>query len=1236
MADESSLQRLFRVNRPAMPQRMVWLPDGAQLQGGRFEIVRQLGSGAVGVVYEALDRGTPIALKTLTHLSPEQVYRLKYEFRSLTSVMHPNVVVVYELFADQETLFFTMEVIRGIPLAQYWNQRVQLPGSEARAPCEADLLLLRDQLRQIVEGVCAIHDAGLLHRDLKPNNVMVEGGGRIVILDFGLVSDQLPGGLGQTVQHVIAGTPGFMAPEQAAGLPTTTASDWYAVGVMLYQMLTRELPHRGTAQEVLRAKQLTAAVPAGQRVSGVPEDLDALCTSLLQLRPEARPSTDEMRALARSFTAQPPAMPRPTFSVRTSSSFIGRRPALQRLKELFRISRQGRPVLALLRAASGMGKTELMRSFVDSLQHGDDCFVIRGCCYEREAVPYKAFDEAIDDLTRILLRLSDEQAAQLVPRQAHALTRLFPVLLRVEAFRRAVQGPVETGQGQLQYLGFGAMREMLCRIADRRPLVLAIDDLQWGDVDSLRLINEVLAPPDPPRMLLIGTCRIDDAHNPLLAELLGSAQLQIEQIELGALAAHETLELVRNALVGDDPEAADLAERIARESQGIPLYALELARAYSELREGREPASLQQLIQRRVERLPAAARTILELTALSGRPLSRDVLVHICGSESYLAAMLLLRAARLVQSAAGSEECIEPYHDQVRQAVLAGLTPTDCVHHHQQLAAALEVSVSAEPEWLARHLCASGQRDKAHHYAVAAARQAIQVLAFNRAAELFALALELRDTAQDELELHRERAAALAGAGRGAEAAEAYLVAAQRASPAQALALEGLAAAQWLRVGHIDGACVLLRRVLARNGLRWPDSVPEAVARFLLNRARIRLLGLRFTIRPESEVPRDLLDKLDALYPAQTVLGTFDYVRGACFASSALPLALRAGEPKRLVNALASEAIYTIMLDGLLGAQRAGEIRDSINRVSASLEDPYVLGVSRLTASLCAYWAGQWSLVREPATKAEELFSQRVPGGTWEAALARSVRHTVAIHGAGLPQLAASVPRALVDAEGRSDRYAQLDLMRSLIAVHLLQDEPAQALALLERIDVLLQRFPITSINHLIASANVATHLYMQRVDEAKRELAARWEQCRKVGLHHFPLLRLNQIGMKADCVRADRARPASPRSRELLELAKHAGREPVSWAKALARAIEGSAFGLAGDRARAFNALDHASELYMGADMPLDAACARYEQSEYAPQLSARDLRERALEYFAQQGIARPEHFAAIVHSLY
>src|SRR5262249_27249561 len=150
---------------------------------------------------------------------------------------------------------------------------------------------------QLCAGIAVVHAAGKLHRDLKPSNVLVTRDGRVVVLDFGLAVDWDPGGVGQTVlDHSVSGTPAYMAPEQAAGAAATSASDFYALGVMLFQALTGRLPFRGGVLEMLAGKQ-QAAAPAVQRVlASAPDDLARLCDALLQREPRERPNASMLAA----------------------------------------------------------------------------------------------------------------------------------------------------------------------------------------------------------------------------------------------------------------------------------------------------------------------------------------------------------------------------------------------------------------------------------------------------------------------------------------------------------------------------------------------------------------------------------------------------------------------------------------------------------------------------------------------------------------------------------------------------------------------------------------------------------------------------------------------------------------------------------------------------------------------------------------------------------------------------
>ncbi|HEX2062600.1 MAG TPA: protein kinase, partial [Thermoanaerobaculia bacterium] len=640
------------------------MAEPGTLGGGRFLIQRRIGAGGMGVVYEAWDRdrAQPVALKKLLGTDATAIFRIKQEFRALADVVHPNLVRLYELVGEDDEWFFTMELVDGVDFLEYirgsrssvlddttensTTQKATLIGNGDRGfdgdvltaapPVErekaiaVDYNALRRTLRQLGEGVAALHAAGKLHRDLKPSNVLITPEERVVVLDFGLATDVA----GFERKLTFGGTPAYMAPEQIAEQPAAEASDCYAIGVMLYEALTGTLPFSGNFYSMLMQKRTTDPRPPVELVRSIPEDLSSLCVELLRREPAMRPSAaaiaQRMASRQERAFVQAVTLMRPR-----ETPFIGRIAQLEQLEEAFTaVERRGVPVTVMLRGSSGMGKTALVRYFLHEVQRRDPAVVaFAGRCYEQESVPYKAVDSLIDDLARYVRRATPLEAKALLPTDLAALARLFPVLQELEHVTRARRRPVDILDSQeLRRRAFAALRELLARMTDDRRVILFLDDVQWGDRDSAALLAEILRPPDAPPLLVIAAYRAEEEEaSPLLAELRRfreadeTALGEIREIALEELTGAEARDLAR-ALLHDPAQKDPRISAIAREAGGSPFFIVELTR-YAETtglgtgEYGAGDMALDSVIHSRIGLLPHGGRELLEVVAVAGRPI---------------------------------------------------------------------------------------------------------------------------------------------------------------------------------------------------------------------------------------------------------------------------------------------------------------------------------------------------------------------------------------------------------------------------------------------------------------------------------------------------------------------------------------------------------------------------------------------------------------------------------------
>jgi tetratricopeptide (TPR) repeat protein/predicted Ser/Thr protein kinase len=256
------------------------LPPG-KILAGRYEILHLLGEGGMGAVYKAKDREVDrlIALKVIrSELAshPEVLQRFKQELILARKVTHKNVVRIFDLGEAEGSRFITMEFIEGRDLHAVLRDKGKLPPDEAVAI-----------LRQVCRGLAAAHAEGVVHRDLKPHNIMVEENGRVSIMDFGIARSIEQSGL--TVGGAMLGTPDYMSPEQAKGVPVDSRSDLFSLGLILYEMLTGKSPYRAdTAMATLLKRTHERPVPPVKLVDSIPRRLNDICLKCLEIDPKDR------------------------------------------------------------------------------------------------------------------------------------------------------------------------------------------------------------------------------------------------------------------------------------------------------------------------------------------------------------------------------------------------------------------------------------------------------------------------------------------------------------------------------------------------------------------------------------------------------------------------------------------------------------------------------------------------------------------------------------------------------------------------------------------------------------------------------------------------------------------------------------------------------------------------------------------------------------------------------------
>ncbi len=1243
----------------------------------RYEVLGCLGRGGMGIVYDVIDRQQHerVALKTVLHFDPVSLYRFKQEFRTLADVVHPNLVHLHELVAgDGDDVFFTMELVEGTDFLSH----VQLPGRPGpnrttrtkvitidtvrrerrvdaggaavvesdpapRGPARADFTKLRPALRQLVEGVRALHSAGKLHRDIKPSNVRVTPEGRVVVLDFGVATELKRRSQSNGDDDEFVGTVTYMAPEQATGDAPVAASDWYSVGALLYEAIVGGPPFDGLAMDVLTLKSTVAAMAPSYCVDGVPEDLDALCSALLAVNPEDRPDAAEiLRRLGAKATSDhaPPLAIGEGFE---SNLLVGRESEIRALGDAFEAACEGRSVAVRVAGLSGLGKSSLVHHYLNRLRPREDrgeVLILRGRVYERESMPYKAIDSVIDSLTRHLM----DHPELPLPAAAGALAHLFPALRRapgIDAFPKTVAGDPQI----VRQLAFGALRELLTTLSARQRVVIFIDDVQWGDPDSAALLVEVMRPPAAPAILLVTTHRTEDAAtSPFLADLRARwpEETEVREFSVEPLELDDARRLAATLLGSYQDSVQPIADGIARESGGSPFLIEELTRgasAYHRVAKGEGLAtgpavSLDEILAQRAARLPDDARRLLEVIAVGGRPLPVST-VGAAASAGEAAPQLvaLLRGRRFVRASLRDGcEMVEALHDRVRETIVSHLLPEAARALHARLAVILEATPDADPEAIASHLAGAGDATRAAHYAERAAEQAVAKLAFAQAARLFQRTLDATPlSSPDVIRLARRVAEASEWAGHAEKAARAYLFAAERAPALERLDLERAAAAQLIAAGRIEESGVVGRRVLTAVGRSVPDSAFLTFTGIKAYRAAATVLSRSKQVAPR-ELTAEERVRLEVLHALGRGLGVLDPVAAMYVKARYLVDAIRSGSRTHLVLAAAAEA-SSLAAGGKTPSKRENELFEMARTLSENGKDPAGFALYQITYGVCQYLRGDW---RSAIRRLDQVSASLAAVRRWNANAAVFSVYALVYLG-DLREAKARTLRLLADAEQRGDLYTSVNLRASHpMAAWLGSDDIAGAR---RHLDEAMQVWPKTGflVQHW------QSMLWETEVELYAGDGAAAWDRLERDSraLVRSHMFRVQLIEILTHFVRgrsavasagglgeADRGKRLADARREQTILEN----EGMPWAAPLAAMLAASIAAESGDDAGAQAALSRAIHTAETVEMALHAAAARRKLGTLLGGEPGDAMAAQADEAMKTLGVRVPERYAQML----
>ncbi|MDD5066053.1 MAG: SpoIIE family protein phosphatase [bacterium] len=746
----------------------------------KYRIRDRLGEGGMSIVYRAEDtvKSCPVAIKFLkpgkTSSYIEDIIRFKKEVELISTFHHPHIVKFYETGEYEGRPYLVTELIEGLTLSDMILGNQQLTVEQTIGI-----------IKQLAMALNYVHGKGIIHRDIKPGNIAVKRENnefQVKLLDFGL---SLLMELSQIKdEKEIAGTFGYMSPE-ATGIIKKSIderSDLYSLGIVFYTLLVGEQPFKGRDVGTLLHQQVAVLPPPPEQINhDVPSVVNDMVMKLLFKEPELRYQSakgllHDLELLEQGVRDFIIAEQDQKIKLTYQTRLIGREEEITKIRELFDRTSRNQGHICLIGGEPGVGKTRLVEALQEyAYKQGYEKggMFIRGRCLNQEnKMPYQPFRDALNEYIKKTGKLDEAAKDTESKRLKSLLGDLANLIIQLNPNMRDILGetpeltPLEPEKENQRFLML--VSDFFCNLADEEHVcILFLDDLQWADEGSLRLLEEISRKLRGYRFLVLGTYReneVGEDHSlSRIIKKAGEEKLDLTDMKLKQLNKPRLNKLTAEVLGEKEERAVRLTDYVFEKSNGNPFFAITLLRElveqkalvweqgywkedWEKIRGLRIPLNIIDMVLLKIKDIPSRVDHLLRLGSVIGREFEMDLLYSLMEMDKESVVSLVDEAIdkQLLEHSVLEKGKVLFIHDRIKEAFFARMGPEEIAGNHLKIGLAMEQRYRDREEEiifdLAHHFIEGGDEERGLTYGLKAAQKAKDNYANKEAIKYFGYA----------------------------------------------------------------------------------------------------------------------------------------------------------------------------------------------------------------------------------------------------------------------------------------------------------------------------------------------------------------------------------------------------------------------------------------------------------------------------------------------------------------